>query len=80
MPHHKVLFLSPETWPETHEQWFRQMKIHLEGKGRFNTVKQMHIEYARVAIVDNNRSSIQSGLEKLNLSETSTIHQTLRKG
>jgi ribosomal protein L11 methylase PrmA len=43
------------------------------------TVEQILIEYARVATVENNMSSIQSSLEHLKLSETNTIHLNIEK-
>jgi hypothetical protein len=39
----------------------------------------MIIEYARVATVENNVSSNQSGLEKLKLSKTNTIYLNIEK-
>jgi hypothetical protein len=45
----------------------------------FYTVKQMLIEYARVATVEDNVSSIQSSLEQLKLSKTNTIHLNIGK-
>jgi hypothetical protein len=79
MPHDKELFRVPKLTQENHERWFRQMKIQLEGKGLFYTVEQTLIEYARVATVKDNVSSIQSGLEQLKLSETNTIHLNIEK-
>jgi uncharacterized protein YcbK (DUF882 family) len=55
------------------------MKIQLEEKGLFYTVEQMLIEYTRVAIVEDNVSSIQSSLKQLKLSETNTIHLNIEK-
>jgi hypothetical protein len=45
----------------------------------FNTVEQTLIEYARVATVEDNVSSIQSSLEQLKLSETNPIHLNIEK-
>jgi uncharacterized protein YcbK (DUF882 family) len=55
------------------------MKIQLERKGLFSTVEQMLLEYARVATVEDNVSSIQSSLEQLKLSETNIIHLNIEK-
>jgi hypothetical protein len=55
------------------------MKIQLEGKGLFYTVEQTLIGCARVPTVEDNLSSIQSGLEQLKLSETNTIHLNIEK-
>jgi hypothetical protein len=74
MPHDKELFRVPKLTQENHKRWFRQMKIPLEGKRLFYPVEQMLIEYARVAAVEDNMRSIQSGLEQLKLSKTNTIH------
>jgi uncharacterized membrane protein YobD (UPF0266 family) len=79
MPYDKELFIITKLTQENYEQWFRQMKIQLEEKGVFYTVEQMLIEYARVATVEDNVSSIQSGLEQLKLSETNTIHLNIEK-
>jgi uncharacterized membrane protein YobD (UPF0266 family) len=79
MPHDKELFRVPKLTQENHERWFRQIKIQLEGKGLFYTVEHTLIEYARVATVKDNMSSIQSGLEQLKLSETNTIHLNIEK-
>jgi hypothetical protein len=79
MPHDKELFRVQKLTQENHEGWFRQMKIRSEGKGLFYTVEQTLIEYARVATVKDNVSTIQSSLEQLKLSEINTIHLNIEK-
>jgi uncharacterized membrane protein YobD (UPF0266 family) len=63
MPHDIELFGVSKLTQENHEQWFRPKKIQLERKGLFYTVEHTLIEYAKVAIVEDNVSSIQSSLE-----------------
>jgi plasmid replication initiation protein len=55
------------------------MTLRLEGKGLVYSHKQILIEYARMATVKDNVSSIQSSLEKLKLSEPNTIHLNIEK-
>jgi hypothetical protein len=55
------------------------MKIQLEGKGLFNTIEPIYIEYARVAIVEVKVSSIQTCLECLKVSEKKKFTSTSRK-
>jgi hypothetical protein len=55
------------------------MKIQLDGKGLFYTIEQTIIPYARVAAIEDDLSSVQSGLEQLNLSDATTIHHNIEK-
>jgi hypothetical protein len=79
MPHNNELFRVPKLTQENYERWLRQTKIQLEGKRVFYTVEQTLIEYARVATVKDNLSSIQSVPEQLKLSETNTIYLNIEK-
>jgi hypothetical protein len=79
MSHQKELFRIPKLTQENYERWFRQIKIQLEGKGVFYTIEQTIIQYARVATVEDNLSSVQSGLEQLNSSNATTIHLNIEK-
>jgi hypothetical protein len=55
------------------------MNIQLKEQGLFYTIEQTPIEYARVAIIEDNMSFIQINIEQLKLSNTNTIHLNIKK-